>query len=118
MVYGTYDLSLDEISPMDQQRKYSNHGNNLINSNLAISNDFAPLPQIVSPMIYFITDAIFHFQKHSLTLSPLLSCSLPTQFIWYKSSGFHFQFISDHFTLIQFTSLFHLEAAHNNGNVQ
>ncbi len=68
------------------------------------------LPQIFPLMIYFITAAIFHFQQHSVSVS-LLSCSLPTQFIWYKTSGRQFQLFIEYNKLTQFTSLFHLEVA-------
>jgi hypothetical protein len=68
---------------------------------------------------YFIVDASSPVQQcsvsHTLFLSvSLLPCSFPVPFVWFKNPGIHFQLIIERNKLIQITSLFHLEVAHNN----
>jgi hypothetical protein len=71
-------------------------------------------------MVNFIADTILHFQlcsaSHTLSLFLSLRCLTlsPISIIWYKSPGIHFHLIIDRNELMRFTSLFHLEVAHNN----
>jgi len=53
--------------------------------------------------------------SHSLSLFLSLRCLAlsPVQFVWYKNLGNHFHPIIDCNKLFWFTSLFHLEVAHN-----
>ncbi len=76
-----------------------------------------------SPMIHFMADTNLHFQiqtvSYTLSLSLSLSLSLrclglfPLLIVWYKNPGIHFQVINDRNKLFEYTSLFHLEVAHN-----
>ncbi len=50
---------------------------------------------------------------HSLFLSLRCLALFPSSPIWYRNSGNHFQVIIDRNKLFWYTSLFHLEAAHN-----
>ncbi len=118
LLYRTCDLSLDEMSLIDQQRKYSNHGNSIISSILITSLiNLTHPPQIFSLTVYFIANAISHIQicsvSHTLFLSLCYLALSPASFVWYKNPVIHFHLIIDLNKLIWITSLFHLEVAHN-----
>jgi hypothetical protein len=97
-----------------------NRGNNLINNILIVV-----LINITCLSQMFFSNGLFYCRHypslppmicltrtHTLSVS-LLSCSLPVSSIWYKNPGIHFQLIIDCNKLIWFTSLFHLDVAHN-----
>ncbi len=72
------------------------------------------------PTVFFMTDAILHFQRHTVSHTFSLSLSLrclalfPIMIILYKNPGIHFQVIIDlNKLLCEYTSLFHLVVAYN-----
>jgi hypothetical protein len=74
-------------------------------------------PHVYSLTVYFIADTISVSPQCSVsnTISRSLHCLalFPSPSIWYKIPGNHFHVIIDHNKLFWYTSLFHLEVAHN-----
>jgi hypothetical protein len=77
LLYGICNLSLDKMSSVDQQRKYSNCGNQSLAAFLIASN-YPHVSSIFFPTVYFIADVIPHFYQCTVshTLSLCLSAVL------------------------------------------
>jgi hypothetical protein len=98
-VYGTCDLSLDEMLSIDWQRKYSNHENIIIRSILIFSLiNLTHLPQIFSLTVYIIANTISHFAA-MLCLSHTLSFCLSAVFLSPRTNCFDIKTLPNIFNL-------------------
>ncbi len=75
---------------------------------------FFLLWSILLPMLSFTSSYALSL-THTLSLFLSLRCLAlsPALIVWCKNIGIHFQLIIDYNKLLWFTSLFHLEVAHN-----